>query len=325
MLRRLLTSRPAKLLISLALVAAVVWQVGPHAVVPETVLWQWIAAAVGVFTVSNLLGAYQWNLLLKSAGLKLPLTAVVRAYFIALFFNNFLIGNVGGDVMRALDVRSRTEAGKGNTEAGVATIVMDRFLGFFTMMCFAVAASLVATEQIESGVAIFSLLGVFLVVGVLITSRRVGRVADGFLGRLLPERLSGPLVNLRQGFAAMRVNAGTLLQALVISGFVQGLRIVVHYLCSLSLGLEVPFIYFVTFIPLVSVAAAIPISSGGLGTREWAAVGLFGTVGIAGAGVVTMELMAHAVTLLSSLPGAIAFIFRRTAISDEEPSAEETA
>ena len=125
--------------------------------------------------------------------------------------------------------------------------------------------------------------------------------------------------------AALETLTGTLLQALVISAFVQGLRIVVHYLCSLSLGLDVPFIYFAAFIPLVSVAAAIPISTGGLGTREWAAVGLFATVGVAGAGVVTMELMAHAVTLVSSLPGAIAFITRRSVKPEESHKTEETA
>lgn len=311
MLRSILLSRTAKLLISLILVAAVVWQVGPEAVIPETVIWRWLAAAVLLFTVSNILGSYQWNLLLRSAGIELPYAVVLRAYYIALFFNNFLIGNVGGDVLRALDVRSHTESGKGNTEAGVATIVMDRFLGFFIMLCFAVAALFMVSQNVKVGTAIFVLLGVFIVVGVLITSRRLGTAADGFVKRLLPDSLSVPMVNLRRGFVAMRLHVGILTQAVIISAFVQGMRIVVHYLCAISLGLDIPFVYFVTFIPLVSVAAAIPISTGGLGTREWAAVGLFATVGIAGAGVVTMELLAHAVTLISSVPGAIAFIARR--------------
>jgi len=316
MLRSVIFSRPAKLLISTALVAAVIWQVGPHAVIPETIRWGWIAVAVVLFLVSNIFGAFQWNLLLRCADLRLPVFAVIRAYFVALFFNNFLIGNIGGDVLRAVDVRSRVERGQGKTEAAVATIVMDRFLGFFTMMCFAVGAALLATESLESGSIIFILLSAFIIVGTLITSRRVGVFADRWITRILPAGLAVTIVRLRAGFVAMRTSPIVLAKAFIISAIVQGMRIVVHYVCSLAIGLEIPFVYFVTFIPLVSVAAAIPISSGGLGTREWAAVGLFKTIGVGGAGIVAMELIAHGVTLVASIPGAIDFVTRKSTSRD---------
>ncbi|HDS74834.1 MAG TPA: flippase-like domain-containing protein [Firmicutes bacterium] len=316
MLRSVIFSRPAKLFISIALIAAVIWQVGPHAVVPETIRWSWIVVAIALFLLSNIFGAFQWNLLLRCAGLRLPVFTVIRAYFIALFFNNFLIGNVGGDVLRAIDVRTRVERGQGKTEAAIATIVMDRFLGFFTMMCFAVGAALFATERLESGAILFILLAAFVVVGTLITSRRVGLFADRWIIRILPARLAVTIVRLRAGFVAMRTSPVVLAQAFAISAFVQGIRIIVHYVCSLAIGLDIPFLYFVTFIPLVSVAAAIPISFGGLGTREWAAVGLFKTVGVGGAGIVAMELIAHGVTLVASLPGAIDFVTRKNTSRD---------
>ena len=323
-IRSLLISRPAKLTLSVALVVAVIWQVGPNAVVPRELHWEWMLAAGLLFLASNVVGSVQWNLLLRGAGISLPMVAVIRAYFVALFFNNFLIGNVGGDVLRALDIRRRAGERDGGTEAGVATIVMDRFLGFFTMMCFAVGASLFVSERLEAGAMIFLLLAGFVVLGVAITSRRMGKLADGFLAKLLPERLAGSVQNLRDGFVAMRMRPRALAGALALSALVQGARIVVHFLCSLALGLDVPFIYFITFIPLVSVAAAIPISSGGLGTREWAAVGLFSTVGVAGAGVVAMELAAHAITLITSLPGAVTFVTGRDATARAAADDRET-
>lgn len=305
------TVRILKLLVSTVLIAAVIWQVGPNAVVPEHVRWGYLLAATGLFLLSNLLGAYQWNLLLTSAGIELSERTVTRAYFIALFFNNFMVGNIGGDVLRAFEVRRNAASNShGRTAAGVATIIMDRFLGFFTMMWFAGVAAGFSEEHSKAAVPIVGLLGAFVVLGVLITSRRIGTRVDSLVARLLPDRMAQTVVNLRTGFVCMRQRYRVLIFAAFISGFVQGMRIVVHYLCGLAIGVNAPFIYFATFIPLISVAAAIPISFGGLGTREWAAVGLFGTVGVGGAGVVTMELFAHAITLVSSLPGALAFVLR---------------
>jgi glycosyltransferase 2 family protein len=324
MIRKVLFSRPVKLIVSLALVVAVISEVGPRAVIPGRLAWEWLIGAALLFLASNIIGAFQWNLLLRAAGISLPRHFVNRAYFVALFFNNFLIGNVGGDVLRAFDVGRESGGDSGVTEAGVATIVMDRFLGFFTLMSFAFVAALVASEQVGVGATIFTLLGVFVVVGVLITSRRMGTAADTIILRLVPDRLAQRLVNLRMGFVSLRQSPTTLVRAWALSVAMQGMRILVHFMCSRALGLEIPLIYFMTFIPIVSVAAAIPISLGGLGTREWAAVALFGSVGVAGAGIVTMELMAHGVTLVSSLPGAIAFVTRKRDVNEPIENLEDS-
>jgi hypothetical protein len=305
-------SRTLKLFVSVVLIAAVVWQVGFDAITPSVFLWEYFAAGVAVFLVSNFVGAYQWNLLLRITGIRLPTRIVTRAYFISLFFNNFLIGSIGGDVLRALEVRKNADPDHQNSTAtGVATIVMDRFLGFFTMMIFAGVAALFTKDHGEVGALIAMVLGGFVVLGVLITSRRIGMRVDAFIVRILPDRMAQTLTNLRNGFVAMRHQWRVLGYTTTVSLVVQGLRIYVHYLCALSIGVDIPVIYFWTFIPLIGVAAAIPISSGGLGTREWAAVGLFSTIpGVGAGGVVFMELLAHLSSLVSSLPGALAFVFR---------------
>jgi len=315
-------SRVLKLLVSIVLIGGIVWQVGPDAVLPTSFSWWYGIAAVAVFVLSNLLGAYQWNLLLKIAGIELPKRVVTRAYFISLFFNNFLIGNVGGDVLRAFEVRKNASPGLTHTTAsGVATIVMDRFLGFFTMMIFAGAAALFTEEHSEFGALIAAVLGSFVVLGVLITSRRIGTRVDACVVGLLPERVSRTITGLRAGFVAMRARWVVLGMAAAVSFLVQGLRIYVHYLCALSIGVDIPLIYFWTFIPLIGVAAAIPISSGGLGPREWAAKWLFTTLpGVGAGGVVAMELLAHVTALVSSLPGAVAFVLRKESTRPPEPS-----
>jgi glycosyltransferase 2 family protein len=304
----------AKIGVSAIMISLVVWQVGPTAVVPEKIRWWYVVYAVILFLLSNVLGSFQWNLLLRSAAIELPTMKVLRAYFVALFFNNFFIGGVGGDVLRAIDVSRNANNGRaGHTESGVATIVMDRFLGLFTMLWFAGIGVELAHDSRKATLFIFGLLALFVVAGILLTSRRIGTRADRLITKLLPNRLAIVVVNLRAGFASMRERPGTLILAACMSWAVQGMRILVHYLCAVGVGaisIDDPagLAAFFTYIPIVSIVAAIPISIGGLGPRETAAVMLFHRAGIVGGGVVTMELLAHLVTLVSSLPGAIAFI-----------------
>ena len=66
-------SRVLKLTVSLGLVVLVVWQVGPRAVIPDQMEWRFLLAAVAVFFVSNVLGAYQVTALTEEQRKRRPL------------------------------------------------------------------------------------------------------------------------------------------------------------------------------------------------------------------------------------------------------------
>ena len=57
--------------------------------------------------------------------------------------------------------------------------------------------------------------------------------------------------------------------------------IIVVYLLSRALGLEIDFAAFLIFVPLTSAIAKIPVTFGGLGLREGSYVLLFGYIGVA--------------------------------------------
>jgi hypothetical protein len=79
---------------------------------------------------------------------------------------------------------------------------------------------------------------------------------------------------------------------LLISFFIQLTVPVSVYFVGLSLGLQVSFIYFLIFLPIIGAITLLPIALGGLGLRE----GLF-VVYFAKAGVV--KQLALAMSLLS--------------------------
>jgi hypothetical protein len=75
-------------------------------------------------------GALCW----KPRGLHLPLGRATRISFVAQFFNSFLLGSTGGDLIKAYYAARETHHKK--TEA-VTTVFVDRLVGLWAMLLFA--------------------------------------------------------------------------------------------------------------------------------------------------------------------------------------------
>src|SRR5690606_2801011 len=94
---------PVKLLVTVALLAALfafldIGQLREHA---ADLRWNQVGMAALVVLLAIVLSAWKWGLLLASRGFPLPMTRLLRHYFVGLFFNNLLPSTVGGDAVRA--------------------------------------------------------------------------------------------------------------------------------------------------------------------------------------------------------------------------------
>jgi uncharacterized protein (TIRG00374 family) len=261
------------------------------------------------FVLSNALGAGQWYLLLRGQELAVSLRQAVVLYWVGVFFNNVLLGNIGGDAMRIYDMRRLT----GETSRAAAATFMDRFVGLFSTCCLALGACLVVAEVRRPGI-VSVLLPVWLGLVALLAmglSRRLGHLVERVMGRLLPARLSGILEELRRNVGVYRHKGALLVLVWVVSLGVQSSRILVYWAAGIAVGLEVGLRYFVAFQPMAAIVAAVPISIGGLGVREGVLVELFGGVGVDESLAFATSILGYAAGILASLLGGIAFVVRR--------------
>ncbi len=87
------------------------------------------------------------------------------------------------------------------------------------------------------------------------------------------------------------------------------------YFIGMSLGITVNVIYYFVFFPIVNTISVLPISIGGLGVRDNAAVFLFATIGVAADRVAAMTLLNFAFLFFVGLIGGgiygFAFYSRR--------------
>ena len=268
-----------------------------------------LALAVGCFVISNILGALQWYLLLQVQDLEISFKQALIFYLVGVFFNNVLLGNIGGDALRIYDIKRLT----GKSSGGVAATFMDRFIGLFSTCSLALAAYPMISGAAGAWVVsvlipVWLGLVVFLAMGL---SRRLGGSLESLGGRFLPTRLNDLAHHLRSSIMAYRHRGGLLVGIWAISLAVQFARILVYFCAGLAVGMHPGLLYFVCFQPVTAIIAALPISIGGLGVRENTLVELFHNLGIATEVSTAMSLLGYTAGIIASLLGGIAFVIRR--------------
>ena len=270
---------------------------------------EWLAAAFALLIASNVLGAYQWNRLLRVVAIDLPFWKVVAYYHVGLFWNNFLPANVGGDLARIADA---SRAGSTRTTA-FSTVLLDRMIGTVALGSLAVITTLPVIDHFHLAAVYAGVLGFFLLASALLWAA-LHPAAMEWLARMLLavglSRLQPALDDLRLRMAAFRDRRVLLAQLMGVALAVQVMRIVVHVLVARALGLHIPLTYFFLFVPLLAVIVSLPISLNGIGVREGAGIVLFGLVGLDRESAFLLQFTTYLVAVAVSLIGGLVFLAR---------------
>ena len=266
--------------------------------------------AVLIFALSNIFGALQWYVLLRSHDVKFSFLHALSYYHVGLFFNNFLIGYVGGDALRIYDVARHS----GNSTVAVSSVMFDRFVGFFTLTSIAMFVSLFRLQQLTSFKTVYFIgfiLALWMTAFFLLFNEKAGKAFGRFFKPVLPHLIVEKVHDVYMAINQIRHQRMVLFELFMISILVQVLRIMTHYFAALAVGVSAHILYFFMFIPLVALFASLPISFGGIGVREQSGVALFSTVGLLASKVVTFEFLAYIVGIVATIPGGVLFALRR--------------
>ncbi len=270
----------------------------------------WLLLALLALMISHFLGAAQWRMLLVTQGVKMSYKEVTRVYWVGLFFNNFMPGNIGGDLKRIYDIKAESGEKLG---AGVSATVFDRLFGLFFLnaLALAVGALFFIWDPKQAPFLVPSLLvfAGFCLLFAALFSRRIGLIFESIVRKVLPSRFADRFIGLRDRFYLFR-KIDLWWKILVFSAVTQSLRVMVHWLSGMSLGVDIAVSWYFYFIPIIAIVSALPISVGGFGPREFLAQTLFGRVGVGAIESVVIQFLAYGVSLIVSLFGAVLFLTR---------------
>ena len=291
--------------------------------------WPWLLAGFALCLPPLLLCMARWKQILDAQGMKLGWIRVNTIFFIGSFFNSFMIGPTGGDLIKAYYTARETHHKK--TEA-VTTIFIDRLIGllvialmvggiilirwnFFmanpTTRAFAWPALIACGILLGGSVVAFSihLFEVFPWIKRWNHIPPIGKVMD-------------TVERAYNAFYVCRAHPTLLLALTLKSLLLQTLFVGVAALVGKALGLSLPFIAYFSFVPLVGLISAIPITPGGIGIREGASVNLWATMGVPDEKGFLLAFIPYLFLVLWGLPGGVLFLFHRSG-SGELPDDED--
>jgi uncharacterized membrane protein YbhN (UPF0104 family) len=273
--------------------------------------FSYIAIALVVYLLSQILSAARWMVLARPLGFDEPFKEIVTYYLIGMFFNLFAPGTVGGDVSRVyyLARNDKTHWGEAgwavSTVPAAVSVFMDRAVGMAVLVWLG-AIGLVLFPEYPVPAPIRSLtvvLAVALAIAVAVVP---------LLRRFLPEDGHPIVVKLRFALRAYRTQWSVIPKAIVFSFLLHLIQAWIHLLLGRALYINIPFSYCIILYPLVGTFAAIPISLNGIGLREGGYLFLLGLIGINAEKGVAFGLLLFLIVAVDSLIGGLLFLIKKS-------------
>lgn len=269
----------------------------------------WILVSVGLFFAAQLGCVLRWRLLVPPHPL-LKFPFLLNSFLVACFFNTFLPTTVGGDVIRGYDLIKAT----GEWRASLASVLMDRLLGFAGFLLFALGAWFAfppARENPLVRAGILGLCGIMGVTVVVLGSRRVLRNMLKPFGKIGLGQLESHARQFQEAILAYIQHPSRLLRGLAMTAVVQVVAILTFATLAKALGLSIPLMYLFLVVPIILTISQVPVSLNGWGIREWATVLFLKPVGVSAHEALSLSLIAASLPLLAGAIGAVLFLARR--------------
>ena len=233
----------------------------------------WVLLGWICYGAVEVLATVRWQVLLRIQGISFTWLRVFAIVMIGLFFNMFLPGLIGGDVMRLYFVFKLAPRRKTRATLSVA---MDRLFGLLAIAFLAGVTLALRFRWFESaGPALhvayltLSLLGggIACVIFLFLT------VSFGLLHKL-PKRLPfrNAIIQSGEALKLYRSHSLAMIGAFIITIGSHVAYYVSYYCAARSLRAAAPQIPsmsdMLSIMPLVNTITALPISFGGVGVRE---------------------------------------------------------
>src|SRR5437763_15808263 len=87
---------------------------------------QWIGAGMLAYFVVEIAAAFRWHVLLKVQGIRLTFARLSGLFLIGMFYNQFLPGGTGGDIIKSYFLLKETPDKKAGA---LLAVVFDRLIG----------------------------------------------------------------------------------------------------------------------------------------------------------------------------------------------------
>ena len=279
--------------------------------------YSWVVIGILAYVIVEIAAAFRWHVLLKVQDIHLSFWRLSGLFLIGMFYNQFLPGGTGGDIIKSYYLLKETPDRKAGA---LLAVVFDRLIGLVALI--AISGTLIGlrydflSQTPETRQLLWILLAVLCVsiAGLLTTF-----VITGFrLFHSLPLRFPGR-EKLIEVSAAYHLYARHWRATLVAFGssIVAHLATFATFLSvAYSLRANVKIVDFFAVMPIERTISAMPISFAGIGWREKVLqIMLHGVCGVPEATAILVGSLSFLIILICCLPGAVVYFFYKPSVA----------
>lgn len=273
--------------------------------------YAWVFVALIAYLLVELAAGIRWHILLKVQRIHLSVPRVSGLFLIGMFYNQFLPGGTGGDIMKSYLLLKETP---GKATGALLAVVFDRMVGLVALI--AITGTLIGlryqwlTQLTETRHLVWALLAVL---GSAILMLLTSFVVSGWnLAHRLPHRFPGreKLVELSAAYHLYAHHWRATLVAFIASLIAHLSTFATFLFVAFAFGAQVKVLDFFAIMPIERTISALPISLAGVGLREKIfQVMLHGLCGVDEAVAVLIGSMSFLVMLTCCAPGGIVYFF----------------
>jgi uncharacterized protein (TIRG00374 family) len=283
--------------------------------------YRWIAAAILAYIIVEFAAVVRWKILLKVQGIDLSNARIVGLFFIGMFYNQFLPGGTGGDIVKTYLLWKETP---GKKPGALLAVMFDRMIGLIALIIITGVLIFLRYGWLTSKAATYPYVWLVLVVfGSSVLFVGTTFIISGFnLMHKLPHRFPGrdKLIEISAAYHLYarhwRATSGAFGASLVCH-----LGTFATFLCvAYAFQANVAPIDFFAIMPIERTISSLPISFAGVGTREFILQIMLSNLCAVPPGAPAdywfaaarlIGLTGFAVILVCSLPGGIVYFFYR--------------
>jgi glycosyltransferase 2 family protein len=177
--------------------------------------WHWVLAGLVIVMPCYFLGALRYHLLMGALGLPSTLSKAVSWTMIGAFYDIAMPFTGGGDLVKGWYVAQHV--GKGNRSLGLVSGILDRIIGMFSLIVFALIVCLFAGRIIIDNNELLKLTEIMLGAGVISIIGFIAFSSEKLEVSPLRQKLMSRLPfhqrieSVYTGFSGLRHHKGTLL------------------------------------------------------------------------------------------------------------------
>ena len=234
-----------------------------------------IILALSLMILTVVMKALKWKMLIGIYDKGYPLGSATKAWLMGFSLSMVTPARIG-DISRAYYIKHKISIGK-----GITTVIIDRVIDVTILFCMAIIGlvSFAAFFTSDSNLfLIISVLFALFIFGVYASTKK--KLVKMFLGpvfdRIVPEKHKSSL-NLTfhdfySGLDSIKKQRKNVAIAVVLGALVWFVTILIYYLLALAIGLDLPYMFLLSVVPIVALLDMLPISFSGIGTRDAALI-----------------------------------------------------